>query len=112
MTRIAPPAEDTFLKGTYAYSRRRYGKVLEPLLPMGHSKKLVAGYGAFETAIDALKSMDEKLLDLAVMKVAAVVGCEWCLDFGSDISLKHGVTEEQLRELPRYRESDAFTEDE
>ena len=32
------------------------------------------------------------------------------MDFGSDLSTGQGVSEQQLRELPRYRDSDAFSE--
>jgi alkylhydroperoxidase family enzyme len=41
-----------------------------------------------------------------------VAGCEWCLDFGSFLSKGHGVAEDEMRELPRYRDSDAFDETE
>jgi alkylhydroperoxidase family enzyme len=34
------------------------------------------------------------------------------MDFGSWITREAGITEEQLRDLPRFRESDAFSEDE
>jgi AhpD family alkylhydroperoxidase len=44
--------------------------------------------------------------------VAALVTCEFCLDIGSEIARDLGVREEQLRELPQYRTSDAFDDDE
>ena len=34
------------------------------------------------------------------------------MDIGSAVSRELGVTEEQLRDLPRYRESEAFSEEE
>ncbi|MEW6636678.1 MAG: hypothetical protein AB1425_07670 [Actinomycetota bacterium] len=34
------------------------------------------------------------------------------MDIGSAVGRELGVTEEQLRELPRYRESEAFSEEE
>jgi alkylhydroperoxidase family enzyme len=50
---------------------------------------------------------------LAELKAAALVGCEWCMDYGSWVATeKEGISEEQLRELPRFRDSDAFTDEE
>lgn len=34
------------------------------------------------------------------------------MDINSAVSRARGITEQQIRELPRYRESDVFTEDE
>jgi AhpD family alkylhydroperoxidase len=73
---------------------------------------LMGGYGAFELAFERSRKAPARLKALAEMKAAAVAGCEWCLDFGSWLSRESGVTEKQLAELPRFRDSDAFDEDE
>jgi alkylhydroperoxidase family enzyme len=41
-----------------------------------------------------------------------MAGCEWCLDFGSWFARGVGITEQQMRDLPRFRDSDAFSDDE
>jgi AhpD family alkylhydroperoxidase len=94
------------------YTRRRYGSNLTPVSVYGHHAKLLAGYGAFETAVEHSHLVDDRLKALGELKAAAMVGCEWCMDFGSDLSARQGVSEQQLRELPRYRDSDAFSEPE
>jgi alkylhydroperoxidase family enzyme len=38
-----------------------------------------------------------------------VIGCPWCIDFGSFVSRDEGVTVEQLRDLHRWRDSNAYT---
>jgi AhpD family alkylhydroperoxidase len=53
--------------------------------------------------------VDEKLKLLAATKAATQIGCEFCIDIGSHLSRKAGVTEQQLRELHAYRESEAFS---
>jgi alkylhydroperoxidase family enzyme len=40
------------------------------------------------------------------------VRCAWCLDFGSRLAHDHRLPEHQLRDLPRYQTSDAFSETE
>jgi alkylhydroperoxidase family enzyme len=46
---------------------------------------------------------------LAVMVASARIGCGWCLDFGHWIGVGEGVQAQVLRQVPHWRESDAFT---
>lgn len=92
------------------YARRSYGRNLTPIGVYAHHPRLMLGYGAFAAAVERSHEVDDGLKQLGEVKAAAMVGCEWCMDFGSDLGRKHGVSEDKLRELPRYRESDAFSE--
>ena len=44
-----------------------------------------------------------------MLRSAQVIGCPWCIDFGSFLSKDEGVTEALLRDLHRWRDSDAYT---
>lgn len=116
MTRIEPVTDEQagpLTSLTFRIARRQAGgKVPEPIRVQAHHPLLMNGHGAFELAFMRSRKMPEKLKALAEMKAAALVGCEWCLDFGSWLSREEGVTERQLRELHEYRDSDAFSEDE
>jgi AhpD family alkylhydroperoxidase len=90
------------------YSRRVYGKVPDPVLVTAHSPAILRGFLAYEWELGRAKSVDHRLRNLAEMKAAALVGCEYCMDIGSMVSLESGVTEAQLADLPRYRESAHF----
>jgi AhpD family alkylhydroperoxidase len=92
------------------YSRRRYGKEMEWIGPYAHRPGLLLGYGALETAFERSRRLDPRLKSMAELKAATLAGCEWCIDFGSMLGRSQGITEDQLRDLPRYQESDAFTE--
>ncbi len=112
MTRIrGVPEREAGLLGRFAYrfSRRRFGKVAESLKVTAHHPRLLAGYGAFELALERSRLVDERLKLLAETKVATVVGCEFCIDIGSALSRESGVSEEQLRDLNDYEESVAFS---
>ncbi len=112
MTRIrVVPEDEAGLLGRFAYrfSLRRFGKVAEPLKVTAHHPRLLAGYGAFELALDRSRLVDERLKSLAETKVATTVGCEFCIDIGSALGRRSGVTEEQLRDFHDYRESGAFS---
>ena len=106
------PARGLVRRGTYAYSRRNFGHVLGMLGVHAHHRDLLAGYSAYELAIHRSHTVDERLKDLAVTRAAMLVGCEFCIDMSSGILERLGVSEEKLLELPRWRESDAFSDDE
>ena len=91
------------------YTRRSYGRDTEIAGVMAHSKPNFRGYGVFEFFHERSKATDHKLLALAGTKAACMIGCEFCLDIGSHISRKAGVTEEQLRQLHAYRDSPVFS---
>jgi AhpD family alkylhydroperoxidase len=107
----APERPGVVARLTGWYARRQYGKDLAPAAEAwSHTPGLLAGYGAMELAFDRSRRLDEKLKVLAELKTSTVTGCEWCIDFGSMLSRAKGITEQQIRDLPRYRDSEAFTE--
>jgi AhpD family alkylhydroperoxidase len=92
-------------------SGREPERMLEPVELMAHSPGLLAAYGRLERATAKLHRVDRRLSDLAELKAATVVACEYCIDLGSQIARRRsGVTDEQLLALPRYRESELFGE--
>jgi AhpD family alkylhydroperoxidase len=109
-SRLRSRVNGPFARMVRWYGRRRYGAELAPAEAYLHTRGLLMGYGAFETAVERASRVDPGLEALAETRAAQVVGCEWCMDFGSRYALDHGVPEEQLREMLRYRESDAFTD--
>lgn len=115
MARIDPPTKTGPLTGTLLRIAKRQsgGTMPEPFEIMAHAPGMLRGYGIFELAFMRSKRAPENLKALVELKAAALAGCEWCMDFGSWIAThESGVTEEQLRELPNFRDSSAFSEDE
>ena len=111
MSRIQPRApRGPFLRATYAECRRQYGKVPEPVAVTAHAPLLLAGYSAFEMATQRSRRVDARLKELAELKVAALVGCEWCLDFGAMLAARGDLPADQVRDLNRHRESEHFNE--
>lgn len=93
-------------------SRRMVGRVPDPVKVMAHHPLLLGGYGGLEVAMERSRTVDHRLKELAALKAAAMVGCEFCLDIGSMIARGTGASERQLLELASFRESDAFSDDE
>src|SRR5262245_22449989 len=55
-----------------------------------------------------LNRLDVHLNHLAQLKAATLTSCEYCIDLGAQIARRSGLTDAQLRALPRYRESGLF----
>ena len=110
MARLQPPAHPGLLvRGAYRMARRRFGQVPDPAAVMAHSPGILFGVGAFESAVQRWDALDRTCKSLAVLRAAQVIGCPWCIDFGSFLSRDEGVTAEQLRDLHRWRDSDAYS---
>jgi AhpD family alkylhydroperoxidase len=113
MSRIAPITEEQagpLLKFVYGQARKRVGRVPDTMMASAHDRTVLLGQGAFELALERCKAVDHRLLELAQLKAATLSGCEFCIDIGSWIARGVGFTEEQLRDLPHYRDSDRFSE--
>src|SRR3954470_1321856 len=95
MSRLAPaPAKGLFRRYFYGQARKRYDRDLEPMGIMGLSNKVMAAVGGFELPLEKFKAVDPKLMALAELKAAVMVGCEFCIDIGSPLSAPAGVRAE------------------
>jgi AhpD family alkylhydroperoxidase len=86
------------------------GSGIEPIEVWAHQPKMMSGMGRFQGAVRKGKAVDERLKYLVELKGAQMIGCEFCVDLGSQICRKSGFSDEELLALPRYRQSDRFTE--
>ena len=86
------------------------GNGVEPMEIWAHQPKMMTGMGKFNQAVRKGKSVDERLKNLIELKGAQMIGCEFCVDLGSQICRNNGLSDEELLALPRYHQSDLFTE--
>jgi 4-carboxymuconolactone decarboxylase len=75
-----------------------------------HQPKMMIGMGRFNQAIRKGKTVDERIKNLVELKGAQMIGCEYCVDLGSQICRKSGLADEELLGLPTYRSSDLFND--
>jgi len=83
---------------------------IEPMEIWAYQPKMMVGMGRFNQAVRKGNTVDERLKNLVELKGAQMIGCEYCVDLGSQICRKSGLSDEELLALARYRESDLFTE--
>ena len=86
------------------------GSGIEPVEMWAHQPKMLSGMGKFAGAARKGKSVDERIKYLIELKGSQMIGCEYCVDLGSQICRNSGFSDEELLALPRYRSSDLFTE--
>jgi alkylhydroperoxidase family enzyme len=112
MARISlDPPRTVLLRLVEAYSRRQYGKVLDPALAFGHNTRILLSYLRFEQKVAKWDALDPGLKHLAEMAAAARIGCEWCMDFGYWKADDLGLPLDKIAKVPAWREHrDAFTE--
>lgn len=109
-TRI-PKAELTGIYGAVVkrMSRKMLGEVAEPVQVMWHNRKVLNFSFGLGRKAAKWDKCDEQLKSLAHMAVASLVGCSFCLDLGYFMAHNEGLDEAKAREVPRWRESEAFT---
>lgn len=112
MARISlDPPRTMLLRLVEAYSRRRYGAVLEPALALAHNRRVLLADLRFEQRVAKWDALDAGLKHLAEMVAAARIGCEWCMDFGYWEADRLGLSLDKAARVPAWREHrDAFTD--
>jgi AhpD family alkylhydroperoxidase len=104
-----PHGVDLLRRVTYRTGRRMYGRDLEPSGVLAHHRPLLFGVGVASLAFERhSKAVDQHLKHLAMLRTSQLVGCEWCLDFGSYLAQQGGASQEQLQELSTWHESERF----
>jgi AhpD family alkylhydroperoxidase len=114
MARIEPRQPrgiDPIRRLSYRWAKKLYGSTLEPTTIVAHHKPLLLGYGTVALMADRFShSVDERLKHLAMLRTSQLIGCEWCMDFGSKLAQDSGIDADTLRDLSRWRESERFDE--
>jgi len=88
----------------------RTGSGIEPMEIWAYQPKMMGAMGKFNQAVRKGNSVEERLKNLIELKGAQMIGCEYCVDLGSQICRNSGFSDEELLALPRYPRSDLFTE--
>jgi alkylhydroperoxidase family enzyme len=110
MARVSlTPPRTLVLRAMEWYSRRTYGKVLDPGKALAHNPRVLWGDLRFERSVAKWNKLDSDLKALAVMASAASIGCSWCMDFGYWENAERGMDRRKLHDVPVWRESDVYT---
>src|SRR5277367_6548898 len=86
------------------------GSGLEPMEIWAYQPKMMFAMGKFNQAVRKGKSVDERLKNLIELKGAQMIGCEFCVDLGSQICRNSGFSDEELLALTHYHRSALFSD--
>ena len=86
------------------------GSGLEPMEIWAHKPKLMIAMGKFNGAVRKPGTLEPRIRNLCELKGAAMIGCEFCVDLGSQICRNSGFSDDELLAIPRYASSDLFSE--
>lgn len=97
-------------KALSAYARRTYGQIPDNAYVLWHHRKVLKAVLGFEQKVAKWDRLDPTLKSYAQLASSGVIGCSWCLDFGYFLAHNDGLDLAKVREVPRWRESDVFTD--
>lgn len=110
MSRIEP-RQGVFARLVARGSRVAYGRELKSAGVFAQHPRLMFDYMRFNRAAERGKHLPKALAELAVLKAATIVGCEFCIDIGSEYARRSGLTDPQLLGLHEAHESGLFDDD-
>ena len=109
-TRV-PATEITGIYGVLlkTMSRKMLGQVPDAAEVMWHYPAVFKDMMKFGRRSDSWNRLDPNLASFAAMAAAGAIGCSFCLDLHYFMTHNRGLDEAKARQVPRWRESTAFT---
>ena len=111
MSRIEP-RQGVFARLVSRGSRVAYGRELDSAAVYAQHPRLMVDYMRFNRAAERGKRVPKALSELGVLKAATMVGCEFCIDIGSEYARRSGLSDAKLLALHEAHESGLFSADE
>jgi alkylhydroperoxidase family enzyme len=95
------------------YGRRRFGRATEPVQAASHHSGVLVASGLIEAAAaQGWHKLDPHLALLAQQAAAGAIGCSWCIDYGYYEGLQRGQEPAKVRDVPKWRGSTVYSDDE
>src|SRR3954470_10582872 len=89
--------------------RKMLGQVPESIGVMWQHPAVFKDLMGFGRKVDKWSRLDPGLASFAAMAAAGAIGCSFCLDLHYFLTHNRGLDEAKAREVPRWRESTAFS---
>jgi len=90
-------------------ARKMLGAVPEGAEVMWHYPAVLKDMMGFGRKVEKWDRLDRNLASFAHMAVASLIGCSFCVDLNYFMAHNKGLDEAKVREVPRWRTSNAFT---
>ena len=96
-------------KALAAYARRTYGQVPDNAYVYGTTARRSGRSSRSSRRWRSSTASTANLKSYAQAATAGEIGCSWCLDFGYFLAHNDGLDLAKVREVMRWRDSDAFS---
>lgn len=94
----------------YRLARRRFGSLPQPFAVARHHRRIFWASLVSELGWDrAATLLPAGVRELAVYRTATVVGCSWCVDFGTMLQRLSGLDVERLAHIDEHATSPLYT---
>jgi alkylhydroperoxidase family enzyme len=95
----------------HRYTKRRFGRMVEPTAAASHHSGVLVAMGSIETAAQlGWKKLDPTLRWLAIQATGMRIGCSWCVDYGYYEGMHDGIDPAKVRAVGDWRASNLFDE--
>jgi 4-carboxymuconolactone decarboxylase len=91
--------------------RKSYGRDLVSARVYARNPRLLFGWLRYNKSSERAPHVPKALAELAVLRAASMVGCEFCIDIGSEFARRSGLSDEQLLSLHDAQASGLFDAD-
>src|SRR3569623_1195513 len=92
-------------------ARKSFGRDVESARVFAHHPRQALAYMRYNRAAARTRHVPKLLAELGVQRAASMVGCEFCIDIGSEFARRCGLTDEQLLSLHAAHASGLFVAD-
>jgi AhpD family alkylhydroperoxidase len=111
MSRIEP-RRGAFAELVARAGKFSYGRTMNSGRIFAQHPRLMFDYLRFNRAAERGRRVPKALKELAVLRAATMVGCNFCMDIGSEFARRAGLGDEKLLALSSAHESGLFDDDE
>ncbi len=110
---VATKDAGLLIRVSYWFAKRRFRVVPEPFTVLARHRKLFITAARHEMAAEkASKTLPANVRELAVFRAAQLLGCSWCVDFGTMLQKHEGLDVDRLKHIDDYRTSPTYTRQE
>jgi 4-carboxymuconolactone decarboxylase len=111
MEPIIEPRQGLFADLLAAGAKKNFGREMVSARVFARHPRLAFAFMRANRAAERTPHVPKLLAELAVLRAATMVGCEFCIDIGSEFARRSGLTDDQLRHLHDAHASGLFDAD-
>jgi 4-carboxymuconolactone decarboxylase len=105
------PRQGPFASLLAAGAKKNFGREMVSARVFARHPRLAFAYMRANRAAERTPHVPKLLADLGVLRAATMVGCEFCIDIGSEFARRAGLSDDQLRHLHDAHASGLFDAD-